>query len=236
MSVAKLLILVLVISTVVAASFCNVYYIRNDPGVRIVSKDGQAYLFLGEGHTGYHFSYLAYPLVVAEEFFYAPPLPKDQISALTEVKITSSGAEQEKILLPAHSPSTMFFTPFDDGFYAMCGMELCKLTSGGFRPATPAEEREIGGTEHLYRGNGRGETVNGWSMRDLSRSPGEQFSVNLGPVGIVEASSVSKAVGDYPKMSVNLVRPGQAPVVLYRVDGHPHRVSKGEYRHYFQRD
>lgn len=233
MSISKITILLILALTIALAAFCNVYYVTDHVGARVLSHDSEAYLFLGAGHTGYHFSYLKYPLVRFKEFFYAPPFPRDQIVAVTEVRITPSTVERRTVPMPAHSPSTMFFTPFGSGFYVMCGTELCKWTDGGFLPATPEEEQEFGGTKNLYRGDNNGRMVNGWLMWDIPLSSAQKIAVDVGQAGVIQVVNHEAPNSVYADVSVDLIRPGQTPVVLYKVDGHPRRVSKAEYERYF---
>jgi hypothetical protein len=63
----------------------------------------EVYLFLGSGHTGYHFSYWKYPLIAIGEYFYSPLSPSDQRAISTEMRVTPSGVERHVVEYGEHA-------------------------------------------------------------------------------------------------------------------------------------
>ena len=126
-----------------------------------------------------------------------------------------------------------FFTPFYDGFYAMCdGGQLCKWSDAGFEPATPEEQRQFGGVDHLVRGDMNNKNINGWSVYEIARSPGNlQVSVG-GKFTIAIDVKATFAQGD-AKFSIYLLRPGRPEETLYVGDGTPKLISAAEYKRDF---
>lgn len=74
------------------------------------------------------------------------------------------------------------------------------------------------------------DNVDGWSMRQFgSTGPKFQLSLDGEPLTILYTGETWP-----PKpVSVDLIRPGQAPQRIWEFDGRPHRVSKVEYEGYF---
>lgn len=215
---------------IILAAFTDVRYVRSYPGGTLAWRNDEAYLFLGAGQTGYRFRWLEYPLVVVGEYFYAPPSPEHQYGSTTVIHITPSTLERQKVEFGEDtSRSGSFFTPFDDGFYAMCeGGKLCKWGNNGFQPATEEEKRRFGGIEHLVRDDMNNKVINGWSVREI-RSRDEHFQVSIGKKVVISVQSKADKARQFPRASVELLRSGQPPERLYDVDGAPQRVSKAEY-------
>jgi hypothetical protein len=220
---------------VVSAAFLNMYVVRDYGGATLISKDDEAILYVGTAHIGYRFSYLEYPLILIRQYFHAPPLPRAKSAFSTLIRITPSAIEQ-------HTANTgddpgrniAYLTPFEEGFYAMCnGDSLCKWTANGFKPVTEEEKNKFGGIGHLVRGDINNKTINGWSVRQLHQSSGNHFEVSVGGKFSISAKNDAATDRDFPKLSIILVRPGQAPESLYSVDGRPRQISAREYRSIF---
>jgi hypothetical protein len=212
------------------------YYLSDHSGATVYSKGDEAYLFLGSGHTGYRFSYLKYPLVVLGEYFNSPPSPSDQRAISTVMRVTPSGVERHVIDYDQQGGNAVdLLTPFDDGFYGMCsGGILCKWTQRGFEPATEAEQRRHDGTNGLFRGNFNNQRINGWFVREIRRTPGDHFEVQVGDKLVIAAKNQATDHGEHEWISVDLLRAGKPPERLYDVNGTPRRVSQTEYERSFQ--
>jgi hypothetical protein len=211
------------------------YYLSDHARATVYWKRNEAYLFLGSGHTGYRFSYWKYPLVLVSEYFNSPLSPSDERGIRTVLHVTPSGVERHIVDDGDRAGKTAdFLTPFDDGFYAMCsGGVLCKWTERGFERATDEEERSHDGTNRLFRGNFNNQTINGWLAREIRRTPGDHFEVQVGNDFVIAAKNQATDQADHEWISVDLIRPGEPPERLYEVNGAPRRVSRSEYEHSF---
>jgi len=231
----KTVIALVVLAMALAASVSlKVYYMRDHIGGTVFWRGDEAYVFLGAGHTGYRFSYLEYPFVVAGEYFHMVSSPEHQFGSSLVIHVTPSMVERH-VIDDTEATGPGFITPFEDGFYAMCpGAIFCKWTSSGFKPATKEEERRHGGVDHLVRGSMDNQIVNGWHVR-YTGSPNAHFEVEIGKN---LAISVRNHIGNesvYQRVSVDLLRPDQAPESLYNGDGTTRRVSKSEYERIFKK-
>jgi len=232
------MILVLFVIAMVAlraTASLRVYFIRDSPGATVFSRADEAYLFLGSGRTGYHFSYLEYPFVVFKEYFYDVPSPANQRAAVTVIRVTPSVVERHVVDFDDHSlRPTGFLTPFDDGLYAMCPVDvLCKWTGNGFEQATEEEQRRHDGTKRLVHGSMNNQTINGWAVHEILSLPGDHFEVQVDNKFAIAVKNQARGVREYEWISVDLIRPGQRPDKLYDVNGTPHTVSRSEYERSF---
>jgi hypothetical protein len=227
--------LAIIMSALIGCAFLKVYYVADHGGATVFWKGEQAYVFAGSGSTGYRFSYLRYPLVVLGEYFNAPPVPAAEKGAGTVIRVTPSAVERYQADFGKEAWSApQFLTPFDDGFYAMCaGSTLCKWMGDRFEPATEEERRRLDGTNRLFHGDTNNQVINGWSVREVRRSPGDHFDVEIGNKFKIHAENHAKDVRAYPWISVELLRPGKVSENLYNVDGAPRRVSRAEYEKLF---
>jgi hypothetical protein len=226
-------LIVLALALAASASL-KVYFLADHVGATLFSRGDEAYLFLGAGHTGYRFRYLEYPLVRIMEYFNAPPSAEHRRASSLVIHLTQSRIERHTIDY-GEAPSTpAFMTPFEDGFYAMCpGAVLCKWTSHGFEPATEEGQRRLDGGNRLVRGSMNSQIVNGWYVRESFRSPGDHAEVEIGKNLVISVQNHATDVRAYPKVSVDLLRSGQAPERLYNVDGTPRRINKSDYEQLF---
>lgn len=230
---SKLVLIGLFSAILAAAAFSDIYFVRDDSGGSIFSKGDEAYLFLGSGHTGYHFRLITYPFARLGEYFYAPPFPKNNSVSMIVMHITASGIERYSMNFGRDTGGApQFLTPLKNEFYAMCpGAVLCKLTETGFQPATEEEQQQFGGIEHLDR---RAlSNINGWSFKEIGHSPGQHFEVSIDGKFTISVRNRAAGPREYPNVEVSLLRPGRPPEELYNVDGAPHRVSAAEYKRDF---
>lgn len=230
----KISLLAVCAAILVAATFTDVHYVRSYPGGTLLRRGDEAYLFLGTGQTGYRFSWLKFPFVLVGEYFNAPPVPEYQYGSTTVFHITPASTDRQRVEFGEDTSRTgQFFTPFNDGFYAMCnGGSLCKWTNTGFQPATEEEERRFGGIEHLVRGDINNKDINGWSIYEIGRSRGE-FQVSVGGKFTIAVDVKATFPQEYARISIALSRPGQPEQILYAGDGTPKLISEGEYRRDF---
>jgi len=204
-------------------------------GATIYSRENEAYIFMGESHTGYHFPYIAYPFVIGLQYFGAVTEQSDAHSAALVLHITPTSIDRQSF--GPNDISASFVTPFDDGLYGLCpGGKLCKWTGTSFEPATPEQEQKVGGIEHLARGGTRNQPVNGWVIHQTWKH-GEKFIVQVGKDIEIVLQNHNKEASVHNWVAIDLLRPGQPPEHLYNVDGRkPRHVTKATYDRIFSTD
>ena len=230
----KRIVLSFVLALILISSLTDAHFVRGYPGGTLLVRGDEAFLFLGTGKAGYRFRYVEYPFLVMLAYFHVPNPPEYQTGATTVIRITPSSIERKTVDFGKDtSHAGNFFTPFYDGFYAMCdGGQLCKWSDAGFEPATPEEQRQFGGVDHLVRGDMNNKNINGWSVYEIARSPGNlQVSVG-GKFTIAIDVKATFAQGD-AKFSIYLLRPGRPEETLYVGDGTPKLISAAEYKRDF---
>jgi hypothetical protein len=197
-------------------------------------KGDEANLFLGASKTDYHFSSIEYPIVILGEYFHVVPPPEDERASVIVMRVTPSTIERYVVDVGEGTlGSPAYLTPIDDVFYGMCQRGvLCKWTGNRFVSATDEEQRRLDGVNLLIRGETNNHIVNGWNEHFAPRLPGDQFEF---PIGNVQISVKNRAtnVRAYPNVSIDLLRPDQAPENIYTVDETPRRVSKSGYQRAF---
>ena len=227
-------VVVCVIGAVAILASCQVYYAREDDSGTLLWNADEAYLFMSVARRGYHCSYLRYPLVISEEYFYAPPSPSDQHVSLTVIRITPSSIDRKVVNFGQDAANVpIFYTPFGESIYAHCPGALCRWTGTQFEPATLEEERKLGGDNFLAPVDFS--DLKGWSRRGIGSVTGDhQFSVELGKqlTLLVREGNVYRPA--YDSASVEILRPGSAPEDVWHVDARPRRVSKGDYKQLFR--
>lgn len=227
----------LVLAALIGAAFTNAYYVTDGAGAIVFWKGDVTYLFLGASSSGYHFRYINYPLITFREYFNAPIPPADDHVSTTVVRVTPSVAERYQLDYGRDAAvAPQFLTPFDDGFYAMCsGLSLCKWAGNHFEPATQEEHMKLDGIDRLFHGDMNNRVINGWSVREIHRSPGDHFEVEIPHLYAIRARNCATDVRQYPNISVELQRSGKPAETLYDVNGKPRKVSGSQYEKLFGR-
>jgi hypothetical protein len=226
----KKAILVVALVTVLSISIAvQLYFVADHAGVTVFARDREAYLFLGGGHTGWHFPALLFPIVVAQAYLGVPARISDKDPQSLVIRITPEGVQSW--IHPASDVADL--TPFQEGFYARCpGSVLCKWTEKGFMRASLEEEKSIA-IDKLHSGSFDNKLVNGWNTYVLKFAPGNRFKVTL-PTDIeILVQNHCKQDCAYPDVTVDLFRPGRAPENLYRADASPRLVRKSRYKELF---
>jgi hypothetical protein len=227
--------LTILVAVLVVAAFTNEYYITDGAGATLFWKGDETVLFLGTSSSGYHFKFIEYPAVALRAYFNAPMPPSVARVSTTVVRVTPLVVVRYHLNYGKDTVNAPeFLTPFDDGFYAMCtGLALCKWAGNRFDPATEEEVRRLNGISHLYHGDMNNQIVNGWSVRQLPRSPHSHFEIEIADSYSIYARDLASTAREQPRISVDLRRPGKPPESLYSVDGTPRRVSRTEYKNLF---
>ena len=225
MTLRKKIAITIAVGTLFILYFFRTDYVNTGGGGELLwnSSADQAYLFWEVNSRGYQVSYLEYPFQVFRDFFGLPRTPDDSHSYMAVWRITSTGI-QNHIL--DEKPLT-FATPVGDSIYANREGTLWKWSLDHFEPVTPEEQQEIGGTRRL---SGLNVTdVDGWTTRRELGSPGKEvgYEMKLGGKQII---LVVDPGPKNDKMSIDLIRSGQAPQRIWTMGETPRKVSKAEYK------
>jgi hypothetical protein len=228
----------LFVVVIVLSLYFQMRLVRDWSGATVYSRENEAYIFLGDSHTGYHFPYVAYPFLILRGFLHVGTEANDQHSAALVFHFTPTSIDRQ-IYVPVnlnHS-SPDFITPFEDGLYGMCpGGTLCKWTGKSYEPATPEQQLKVGGIEHLIREDTGDRPVNGWVIHRTFRA-GEQFKAQVGKDIVIAVQNHNKESSVYNWVTVDLLRAGKPPEHLYNVDGRkPRLVTKATYDRIFPRE
>jgi hypothetical protein len=216
-----------------AAAFSKIYYLRQYAGGSLVWHRDEAYLFLFESRVGYRINYVEYPWVLLGEYLNSPPFPDDHRFLLTVIRATPSAVERRVVEFgdrPGIFPQ--YLTPFGERIYARCpGDILCKWTGIDFEAATQEEQRDLDGVHRLDAAVD-GE-LNGWSKRGVGPAPHDQFAVEVGKRFTLSVKNGATNKREQPKISIDLLRPGQPSERIWYHDGTPGYVSQMEYENKF---
>src|SRR5271165_618560 len=74
--------------------FVQLYFVGDHAGAIVFQRGDEAYLFLGGGHTGWHFPALAYPVILAMNFLGAVNEPSDQVRLSLVMRVTPAGVQR----------------------------------------------------------------------------------------------------------------------------------------------
>jgi hypothetical protein len=221
-------VIAILAGAMVAATFLNIYFIREDSGGEVLWNANEAYLFIAVSRRGFRVSYLDYPFVVLKEYFHGVRLPDAERVSGIAIRVTQSVVEQHTGNLG------LFYTPLEGQIYANCQGSLCRWRQDHFAPATDDEARRFDGINRLIARDF--DNVNGWNKRGIAAGPQNIYARNTFDVGgrftLLEKSQPIGRTG-YAAVSIDVQRPGQAPDTIWHLDGHPRRVSKTEYEESF---
>jgi hypothetical protein len=216
-----------------AAAFSKIYYLRQYAGGSLVWHRDEAYLFLFESRVGYRINYVEYPWVLLGEYLNSPPFPDDHRFLLTVIRATPSAVERRVVEFGDRAGIfPQYLTPFGERIYARCpGDILCKWTGIDFEAATQEEQRDLDGVHRLDAAVD-GE-LNGWSKRGVGPAPHDQFAVEVGKRFTLSVKNGATNKREQPKISIDLLRPGQPSERIWYHDGTPGYVSQMEYENKF---
>ena len=209
-------------------SLPTVYYIGNGIDGTLFWKGNEAYLFTAESKAGYHFSYLAFPLVLAVQFYWAPT-PASKWGCPLVIHVTPTAIERQHGACGDQQVQANFVTPYDNNFYAVCeGATLCKWAENGYVTATAKENKrlDVGVLPAIARGNN--EVISGWRLHHFPDA-GDQFEARLTDGSVITVGNRAKHLRSYPWVVVDLLRPDQSAQELYNVNGLPRIFSKKAY-------
>src|SRR5260370_19664239 len=102
----------------------QMHLVRDWSGATVYSRENEAYIFMGDSHTGYHFPYVAYPFLILREFLHVGTTANDQHSAELVLHITPTSIDRQNYVpVDLNHSGPGFITPFQYGLYGMwpCG-------------------------------------------------------------------------------------------------------------------
>jgi len=211
---------------VIFLCFFHVYYIGGSGDGDLLWNAKEAYLFVHGERRGYHVSYLGYLPELVKGYFGVIGSPDDESQFTLVIRITPSKTQRCEEKGEFH-----YFTPIENNIYAGRNDEnLWKWTGGHFEKASIEDQRKLSGTQRLS--NKDFNDANGWSGRfSITSKIKEQFPITLdGSPLTVEATTLNFIEGE---VSVDLMRPNRPPENIFKRNGQPRRVSKGEYERAF---
>ena len=214
--------------------FGKIYAIRDDCGGDLLWNADEAYVFMNVARRGFRISYVEYPWVILKELLNGVRGPDDERTSVAVVHITASGVEHHVVEMldeePANTPD--FYTPRDAYIYANYHGSLYKWTGNKFEAATEEEQRRLDGTNQLDEKH----MEKGWSKRGFgAASTDYQFAVDVGQTFKLEVTNKQPDRSRRSIVSLDVVRPAQAPETIWHLDGRTRRVSRAEYEHAFAR-
>ncbi len=171
--------------------------------------------------------------MVLEQILHGGRDADDNLSSLMVVRITPTTVERHVV-----DPGTGrdLYTPFEDRIYANCPDigGLCRWAGDHFERATGEEQRKLDGINRLIQREIDNEK--GWSKHGLGPAPVDyKFTIKADDKFELSVSNVVAKKYGYGAVSVDLLRPGQAPERIWYLGGDPRRVSKAEYERVFGR-
>src|SRR4051812_47393594 len=101
----------------------------------------------------------------------------------------------------------------------MSGVVLCKWSGTRFETATEEQRHRYDEANSLFDADTSRGSVHGWAMHHVGFSPGDHFEVRVGNKFVITAKNQATHLQEYPRITVDLMRPDQLPESLYNVDG-----------------
>jgi hypothetical protein len=189
-------------------------------------KDDQAFLFMGDSPIGYRMSMARYLVEPILELFYAVAPSADQASILAIIRIAPSRVERSE------QKSTVGFydiAPVGNQIYAQCAGGVCVLSGMRFQLLSEQDGQKVEGG--LSRNDV--ESPNGWSRRTIwpahvgEKTTPYEFSITL-------SNGDRLLVRGGNPVSIDLLRPNQAPERVWYHEQRTRRVSTENYEHVFR--
>ncbi|HKV04443.1 MAG TPA: hypothetical protein VJO53_04965 [Candidatus Acidoferrales bacterium] len=238
----SLIALVVLAGIVSLLVYPDVYVTRGSiSGGTLYWNAQQALVFIEASTSGARVSHIRYALDPFLAGVVGVRQPDDKrCSESVVVQVTDKGIQRFDTDLYRYAEDPycgMNFAAFEGQIYAgyLAEDRLWRWSGTHFDPATAEEVRAFDAAKigakvdpHPWQFD----NVDGWSMRAFGQTPPKyELVLNGQPLTILFSGETWP-----PKpLSVDLVRAGQPPQRIWEFDGRPHRVSKAEYEHTFQK-
>ncbi len=232
-----LIVLLALAGILLILTYSKIYVVRGSAGGVLYWNANEALLFMGGGNSGARMSYLRYafdPLLSAVRVVRPPD--DERCTHSVVIRVTDKDVQRYETDLYQYTgePSCGFhYDLFGGHFYAADWPKLWKWSGTRFERPTP-EEYGAFATATFRPKNvthpWEFDNVDGWSMRALAQTPPRyELTLNGQPLTLVFSGETWP-----PKpLSLDFIRPGQAPQRIWTFDGLPHRVSRSEYERIF---
>jgi hypothetical protein len=231
------LFVLILLGILVVLVYPKVYVIRGTAGGVLYWNAKEALLFMSGGSEGARMSYPRYafgPLLEALRFVRAAD--EQRCSEIVAIRVSDNDVQRYDTDLYRYTdgPNCDFtYRLFDGHFYAVEWPKLWRWSGASFERPTPEEYGTF--ATATFRPKSvfhpwEFDDIDGWSMRAFGQTPPRyELLLNGKPVTIVFSGETSPQ----RPLSVDLIRPGQAPQRIWSFDGRPHRVSRVEYERAF---
>jgi hypothetical protein len=252
----KVIVSITISWATLTACGCGYYAISGGTSGCVLWNSNEAYLFMEVSDLGFHPTGVRVPRVWFKQHviggFAASEPPVNQSAYLLVMRVTSSGVERHTVKLadrldggPGSDP--YLFTPMEEHVYASCpwmigtflqdghpvgkdvGDGLCKWAGDHFEKATEGERRRLNGISRLTDADLGGE--NGWSRRSFG-ARSRSFTISVEGKFQLFVTNIAKGT-EKSAVTLDFLRPGEAPQRLGTYEAHEGRISKTEYERTF---
>jgi hypothetical protein len=210
----------------------KVYVIRDAADGTLYWDTNEALLFVGTTSSGVRFSYPRYAIEPVLESLGDVRIPDDKrCSQILVIRVTDKEVQRYITGLEQYAEEPYCFTHyvlFNGRIYVgyLAQQKVWRWSSNQFQPAT---ETEFRGFNPLKSAHGsQFDNIEGWSMRENALGRVDSYRITLNGQPLTLVSSGRK----WPRgeISLDLIRPGQAPQRIWSNDERPHVVTKTEYQ------
>ncbi len=200
-------------------------------GGTLLWNSQEAYLFVGWGRAGYHFTGFEYVWSHIPAYFGVPRTVDDNCLSTIVVRIAPDGIQRVVAEPYKDFPGFLAYIPNDGEIYAYDKGPLWKWTGARFEQASSEEQRKLALDEQMiatYESDGT--NANGWSWRHFSAGWPSVFQINLQGKPVTLRTTPRDSGRD---LTVKIELPGKAPETILRVQHDFHLVTKSEYERMF---
>jgi hypothetical protein len=190
-----------------------------------------AYLFVGWGRSGYHFTCAGYLFSHIPAYFGVPRTVDDNRLSMIVFRITPTAVERHVVEPYQMYRGFLAYVPRGNTIYAYDGgAMLWKWAGTHFETLTLEEQRKLALDENAFASKKDYMNVDGWSSRSLATWPAKSEIVLQGkPV-----TFFAKQVNSGEELLLELQLPGGTSQELLHVKRSFHVVSKAEYDRMFK--
>lgn len=191
-----------------------------------------AYLFVGWGRSGYHFTCAEYLFSYIPAYFRVPRTVDDNRLSMIVFRITPTAVEQYVVEPYQMYRGFLAYIPRGNAIYAYDGgAALWKWAGTDFATVTPEEQKRLAIDEKAFASTKDYTNVNGWSSRHSLVAWPAKSEIELQGKSVTFFTKVKDSGSE---VSLELQLPGRAPQSILRTKKAWHLVSKSEYDRIFK--
>ncbi|SRR6266567_4520333 len=201
-------------------------------GVLLWNSD-EAYLFIGWGRSGYHFTGFEYLLAYVPAYFGVPRTVDDNRLSMVVFRITPTTVEKYVTEPYQMDRGFLAYVPRDKTIYAYDGgAMLWKWAGTRFETVTPEEQRRLALDQKAFYSKGDYTNLEGWSSRHSLATwpPKSEIELQGKPV-----TFFTKVKNSGAEVSVDLQLSGGTPQRILRTKNAWHLVNTSEYERIFKK-